>query len=445
MGALRNGASKFQRAILWFLHQNICAPMILGIFNTIFKDSENETLVITIPSSGYIINFGSGSQSVRMMLIKPFRFCLRMATDPKMGISESYMYGEWIADPSPKELLSVLIRAKRQSKAKGKRTEKNQRSQVISWILVAIRKLAGSFYEHWNRLIHQLRSNTPTQSRQNVEDHYDLSNEMFKLFLDSSLTYSCALFSELPVPSEKMNMDTLLNAQMNKCDALLELLNVKSGEKVLEIGCGWGGLAIHGAEKYDCEWTGLTISQQQYDLAQKRVYESAESRKGTIDIKYLDYRDETGLYDHIVSVEMIEHVGHDYLPKFFNKMAGWLRPGGNAVLQAIICRDEEYDHYRHSSDFIKKHIFPGGHMPSLCAIREALPECLLIKNMRPIGQHYSPTLDIWCKTWVNKRPSILKMGYSDTFHRKWEMYFSLCSALFENENINIMQIELQKT
>ncbi|KAI1711672.1 mycolic acid cyclopropane synthetase domain-containing protein [Ditylenchus destructor] len=444
--------SNWRRNSLLFLHRIICVPMIVRIFEACFKGYQKECLIMSIPSSGHTIRFGGTSndaqklsRTVRVMILNPFRFCIRMATDPKMGLAESYMYGEWVAESSPKEFLSLLIRAKRQSMIKGKRAAKSLNGCITSLIIAAIRKLAGSICAGWNYLGHRLRSNSLEGSRQNISKHYDLSNEMFKLFLDPSLTYSCAIFEEFPVPNEKMSLNALQQAQLNKYDSLLAYLDIKSGDKVLDIGCGWGAFAMRAADKYECEWTGVTVSWEQFKLAQKLLKETAESRKGAIDIKYLDYREESGTFDHIVSVEMIEHVGHEYLPTFFNVISERLRPYGKAVIQAIICRDEEYDHYRRSSDFIKKHIFPGGHLPSLSAIRKALPECLKITQVQSIGPHYSPTLDIWCSEWVKHRETILRMGYSEVFCRKWEMYFSLCSALFENGNINTVQILIEKS
>ncbi|KAI1712271.1 mycolic acid cyclopropane synthetase domain-containing protein [Ditylenchus destructor] len=444
--------TNWRRHSIWFLHQIICMPVIARIFETCFKGYQKECLIISIPSSGNSIQFGCTSNDaqklnrpVRVIILNPFRFCLRMVTDPKMGLAESYMYGEWVAEPSPKECLSLLIRAKRQSMLKGKRTVKSLNGCIASLVITTIRKLAGSMCASWNYLAHRLCSNSLERSRQNISKHYDLSNEMFKLFLDPSLTYSCALFEEFPVANEKMNLSTLEQAQLNKYDSLLAYLDIKSGDKVLDIGCGWGGFAMRATDKYECEWTGVTVSWEQFKLARKFLKETAEFRKGVIDIKYLDYREETGTFDHIVSVEMIEHVGHEYLPTYFNVISERLRPNGKAVIQAIICRDEEYDRYRRSSDFIKKHIFPGGHLPSLGAIRKALPECLKIIQVQPIGPHYSPTLDIWCSEWIKNRDTVLRMGYSDVFCRKWEMYFSLCSALFENGNINAVQILLEKS
>ncbi|KAI1697186.1 mycolic acid cyclopropane synthetase domain-containing protein [Ditylenchus destructor] len=454
-------ATNWQHHSLWFLHQIICVPVITRIFESCFKGPQNESLIVTIPSSGHTIRFGGRSSDIQkpsrpicVTILNPFRFCLRMATDPKMGLAESYTYGDWVAGREEtgqtmattlKEFLSLLIRAKRQSMHKGKRTEKSLNIYVTSLIIAAIRNLAGSICSGWDYLAHRLRPNSLERSRQNISEHYDLSNELFKLFLDPSLTYSCALFEELPVPGVKMNLSALHQAQLNKYSSLLANLDIKTGDKVLEIGCGWGAFAMIATEKCECDWTGITVSREQFKLAQKLVKELAESRKGTVDIKYLDYREETGTYDYIVSVEMIEHVGHEYLLTFFKVISERQKPNGKVVIQTSINRDEEYDRYRNSSDFIKKHIFPGCNVPSVGAIRNALPECLKIAHVQYIGPHYVPTLDIWCSGWQKNRDSILRMGYSHKFYRTWEMYFSLCSALFENGNINAVQILLEKS
>ncbi|VDK87824.1 unnamed protein product, partial [Onchocerca ochengi] len=191
----------------------------------------------------------------------------------------------------------------------------------------------------------------------------------------------------------------LEEAQMRKYDRAFDIINLKSDDRILEIGCGWGACAIRAVKYYGCQWTGLTISMEQFKIAQQRISDNGLQEK--INFKLLDYRLENDVYDKIIAIEMIEAVGHEYLPQFFETIRDRLRPGGKAYLQAIICPNLNYERYCRSSDFIKKHIFPGGHMPSEQAIREALPPELTITKMIHIGHHYSPTLDLWyCSVWL---------------------------------------------
>uniref|UniRef100_A0AC34FLF8 Cyclopropane-fatty-acyl-phospholipid synthase n=1 Tax=Panagrolaimus sp. ES5 TaxID=591445 RepID=A0AC34FLF8_9BILA len=230
------------------------------------------------------------------------------------------------------------------------------------------------------------------------------------------MTYSCAIFEEpLPKNITKSDMKLLNDAQMRKYDALFERLNIKSTDHILEIGCGWGHCAIRAVQRFGCKWTGLTISVQQFELCKKRIKDAGLEDK--IDIKFLDYRGETGIYDKIVSIEMIEAVGHEYFPVYFSTIRDRLRPGGIAAIQAIYSADELAERSKNSSDFIKKHIFPGGDMPSI---------------------------DLWNAAWQERRPKILSLGYSNRLIRKWEFYFVLCSALFEYGNIDVAQISFVK-
>ena len=239
-----------------------------------------------------------------------------------------------------------------------------------------------------------------------------------------------------------MDKDKLYEAQMKKYDLLLEQLDLKETDHVLEIGSGWGACAIRAVQRYGCRWTGLTISDEQFAFSRQRIQEAGLGDK--IEIKFLDYRKEDGMYDKVISIEMIEAVGHDFLPLYFRRISQNLKPNGKAAIQAILCPDHYYEKYRNSSDFIKKHIFPGGHMPSMKAISESLPEDLKMRDVRNIGRNYAKTLDYWNVAWIQNRSQIHRLGYSDYFFRKWEFYFVLCSSLFEYGNIDNAQISFEK-
>uniref|UniRef100_A0AC34Q4N2 Cyclopropane-fatty-acyl-phospholipid synthase n=1 Tax=Panagrolaimus sp. JU765 TaxID=591449 RepID=A0AC34Q4N2_9BILA len=363
-----------------------------------------------------------------------------MFLDRKLGLAEAYLDNAWNASPGPKDLLTLLIRARRESPKSEKTKQVSFFGSVLSFFADLIRKSVALF----NYLQHKWRQNTIHMSQKNIKDHYDLGNELFKLFLDDTMTYSCGVFKELPLKVEKSDRKLLEDAQKLKYDLLFERLELEESDHVLEIGCGWMQAAIQAVQKYNCKWTGLTISEEQFAFAKQRVKDAG--LEANIEIKFLDYRKETGVYDKILSIEMIEAVGHEFLPVYFGQISKNLKPGGIAAIQAILCLDQNYEQYRNSSDFIKKHIFPGGHMPSLKAISEALPPELSMKpDARKIGRHYAPTLDLWNCAWMENKKQIHKLGYSEFFHRKWEFYFVLCSALFEYGNIDTAQISFVKS
>jgi len=267
---------------------------------------------------------------------------------------------------------------------------------------------------------------------------------MFKLFLDQTMTYSSGIFTDFDLhqPVMKFDRQILFEAQLRKYDRIIDLLQISRTDHVLEIGCGWGACAVRAVQRTGCQWTGLTISKEQYELARNCVIENGLCDR--IEIKCLDYRLEKGKYDRIVSIEMIEAAGHKFLPVYFNTIRDCLKAGGKACLQAITIPNSQYDRYRKSSDFIKKHIFPGGHMPCESIIEASLPTDLHIRLIEHIGLHYVPTLDHWYRAWMQHEESIMKLGYSESFHRKWQYYFALCSSLFAYSQIDNLHIVLQR-
>ncbi|KJH50413.1 Cyclopropane-fatty-acyl-phospholipid synthase [Dictyocaulus viviparus] len=359
-----------------------------------------------------------------------------------MGLGETYTTGDWTAEPNPTEFLKLLIRAKKQRKRIEQRIRSSPKEnfvRIVGGIILAIIRWIVTSYRYAQ---HRIRDNTLIQSAKNVEDHYDLGNDMFRMFLDPSMTYSCAIFQEPLEQVEKVDFEVLEQAQRRKMDQLIDMLDLKKSDRVLEIGCGWGACAIQAVKRSDCHWTGLTISYEQLEWAKSKVVE--EGLQDKICFLYEDYRLVSGQYDKIISVEMIEAVGQTYLPQYFKVISDRLVSGGKAVLQVIICPDAYYERYCQSSDFIKKYIFPGGHMPSLGAIKSSLPDDLTIGQIRHIGRHYACTLDHWYNAWMKNEEGILALGYARSFHRLWQYYFCLCSALFANDHIDAVQFTITK-
>ena len=247
------------------------------------------------------------------------------------------------------------------------------------------------------------------------------------------MTYSSAIFN---APNED-----LANAQLNKYNKLIDLLKPKSGDKILEIGCGWGGFAEHLSKNYDIKLDCITISKKQLEFAKKRIFNAGLNHK--VDIKFLDYRDLKGKYDSIASIEMIEAVGEKYLAKFFLTIKENLKPGGVGAIQAIIIKDELFERYRKREDFIQKYIFPGGFLPSLHSIKNYCKQTgLELTNYNSYGAHYSNTLKEWRNNFIRSWNDISKQGFDQSFKKIWDFYFSYCEAGFKSKNIDLIQFSL---
>ncbi|MCE9599188.1 MAG: cyclopropane-fatty-acyl-phospholipid synthase family protein [Spirochaetia bacterium] len=285
-----------------------------------------------------------------------------------------------------------------------------------------------------DRIRYMLRPNSIRTSKKNIRDHYDLGNDFFQLFLDETMAYSCAVFKE---PSE-----ALLSAQHNKFDRLYEKLNLNQNDHLLEIGCGWGGFAIHAAQKSGCRVTGITISQQQFEFAKRRVRE--EHLEDQIEIRFQDYREVQGKFDKIVSIEMMEALGYKYLDVFFSRCHQLLRPGGTMALQCITFPDASYESYRKGMDWTRIHIFPGSLLLSVQGMLYSLKKTgnLMLEDVESIGLHYARTLAIWCENFLKNSGQVHSLGFSDDFLRKWQYYFMFCEAGFSNRLINDIQMVL---
>jgi len=277
-------------------------------------------------------------------------------------------------------------------------------------------------------------SNTKRKSAEYISKHYDLGNEFFSTWLDKTLTYSCGIFEK---PDQELE-----SAQINKYNKLIKLIKPKSGDKILEIGCGWGGFAEHLAKNYDVQLDCITISKKQHEYTKKRMHRLGLS--GRVNVKFLDYRDLRDKYDAIASIEMIEAVGEKYLNKYFSTIKNNLKPNGVGAIQAIIIKDELFNRYKKNQDFIQKYIFPGGFLPSLESIKDYSKRTgLVLKSYNSYGNHYSKTLSKWRKNFINSWSQISEQGFDNSFKKIWDFYFSYCEAGFNSKNIDLIQFSVR--
>jgi cyclopropane-fatty-acyl-phospholipid synthase len=360
---------------------------------------------------------GGAAPSIR--LVRPESFFARLGRHPKIGIGESYMAGDW--EPGPgSDLADVMVPfAERMTTA-------------VPAPLLALRRLV-------DRAVPTVQRNTPTGSRRNIEAHYDLSNDLFAAFLDDTLTYSSALFDRARPLAEQ----PLEEAQLRKIHAILDDAGVGQGTRLLEIGTGWGTLAIEAARR-GAHVTTLTLSREQADLARERV--EAAGLGDLVDIRLQDYREATGHYDAIVSVEMIEAVGEEFWPTYFSSLDRLLAPGGRVAIQSILMAHDRYRATRSSFGWIQKHIFPGGLIPSLQAIDETVREHtgLRVAQVHAFGPDYAETLRRWRQEFVARWPHVETLGFDETFRRKWEFYLAYCEAGFTTGYLDVAQVRLER-
>lgn len=334
------------------------------------------------------------------------------AFEGSIGAGETYARGDWSADD-----LTALIR-------------------ILSRNQTAAESLRGRLITVWQRGLHALRRNTRAGSRRNIQAHYDLSDAFFALFLDETLTYSCGIF---PTPEA-----SLKDASEEKLDRICRRLELRPEHHVLEIGTGWGSFALHAAGRYGCRVTTTTISRNQYERARARV--AAAGLQDLVTVEQRDYRDLTGVYDRLVSIEMIEAVGAQYYDTYFGVCAGRLRPGGAMMLQAITIRDELFERARRTPDFIKHVIFPGSCIPSVAAMRASIARAteLQVAEIHDITEHYAPTLEAWRRNLLARADEARQLGFDDVFQRLYEFYFCYCAGGFEERRIGDVQMLLVK-
>lgn len=347
--------------------------------------------------------------------IRNYNFFWQVLFNGDIGFGESYMAGDWECDKLT-DIFKIFI---------DDLESMDTRGLPLAWM--------GRIINRWR---HVSRSNTPTGSKRNIVDHYDLDNRFFSTFLDETMTYSCALFEN---PE-----DTLEQAQRAKLRSVIRKARIGPDDHVLEIGSGWGSFAIEATKSTGCRVTTLTLSKEQQKLAQERIKQAGLQDR--IDVQLRDYREVTGRFDRIVSIEMLEAVGHKHFGSFFAALERLLKPNGLVVLQVITIPDQRYRRYRRDVDFIQAHIFPGGLIPSLTALGEAMTKHsrLVIEHQENFNQHYARTLHQWRQRFMSKRKTISSLGFPTEFQRKWEYYLAYCEAGFSNRILNLMQIVLTR-
>ncbi|MGR3364504.1 MAG: class I SAM-dependent methyltransferase [Maritimibacter harenae] len=287
----------------------------------------------------------------------------------------------------------------------------------------------------YERLRHLLQRNSKRQAKKNIAAHYDLGNDFYALWLDETMTYSSAYF--------KTGQESLEKAQEQKYASMIDQMGAKPGDHVLEIGCGWGGFAEYAARERGLKVTCLTISREQYNYAVERIEKAGLSDKVTF--KLQDYRDETGQYDGIASIEMFEAVGEKYWPVYFETLEKCLKPGAQATLQIITLTERRYERYRKGVDFIQKYIFPGGMLPSKTVLREQIDRSgLAFRGQIAFGESYSQTLRRWYQTFNDTWGQVSQMGFDDRFRRMWNFYLAGCAAAFHAGNCDVVQVTVQR-
>ncbi len=361
---------------------------------------------------GEILKFGNPEEPLSAnIIIKKPNFNYNLIRGGSIGFAECYMRGEFETDD-----LSNLI-------------------ELTARNIKIIHRFSGLLdVPVINYIKNKIIKNTKSRSKENIAKHYDLGNEFFSLWLDDTLTYSSAIFNE--------HSKNLAEAQNNKYQKLIDLIKPNNGDKVLEIGCGWGGFAEYLGKKYDVKLDCITISKKQFEYAKERIHKCGLNEKVNIQIK--DYRDLQGKYNSIASIEMIEAVGQNYLESYFKTIKDNLSGGGKAAIQAITIDDSLFDRYKNKQDFIQKYIFPGGFLPNKNSINRYVSDNgLTVNSYISYADHYANTLSIWRNEFIKKWELIKNQGFDLKFKRMWEFYLSYCEAGFKSKNIDLIQFSLQ--
>jgi cyclopropane-fatty-acyl-phospholipid synthase len=377
------------------------------------KKLQHGKLIIVEDDKTYL--FGNGEELSATITINDEHFYEEIAFGGSIGAGEAYMLNYWGAD----NLINVI-----------RLMARNQ--QVMDMLEGGFQWLSKPIL----KTLHWLNRNTQDGSRKNIAAHYDLGNEFFALWLDTTMMYSCAIFDECT--------PDLQSASLKKLDAICQKLDLKPSDHVVEIGTGWGGFAIFAAKNYGCKVTTTTISRQQFALANSRI--EAEKLQDKITVLLNDYRELTGQYDKLVSIEMIEAVGHQFYDVYFAKCGSLLKADGLALIQAITIVDQRFNAAKNSVDFIQRYIFPGSNIPSISAMLNSITVSSDLKliNLQDIGPHYATTLAAWRSNFFAKLAEVRTMGYSEEFIKMWEFYLCYCEGGFAERALGDVHLLLAK-
>ena len=380
------------------------------VFSSLKLIKKGHLILTNYDDEKYLFGDPSQKLKVKIKINKP-GLTYQIVKSGSIGLAEAYMRGDFETDD-----LTNLIEL----------TAKN---------INLVYKFSGLLdFSLFNKIRNFLLKNNKSRSKKNISKHYDLGNEFFSLWLDPTLTYSSAIFDQKDNDLEK--------AQINKYKKLVELIKPKSGNKILEIGCGWGGFAEYVGKNHDVKLDCITISKKQFEYASNRIFKNGLNEK--INIQFKDYRDVKQKYNSIASIEMIEAVGQNYLQNYFNTIKTNLVRDGSAAIQAITIDDNLFDRYKTKEDFIQKYIFPGGFLPSKKKLYDlSQNNGLAINQYNSYGLHYSNTLKIWRDEFFKKWEEISKQGFDNKFKRMWHFYLSYCEAGFKSKNIDLIQFSLQ--
>jgi cyclopropane-fatty-acyl-phospholipid synthase len=370
-------------------------------------------LTIVFPDGAQRVFAGQTPGPQAVLEIRRDRLARRFLTGGNLGFCEAYLDGDW-SSPDIETLFVFFLT--------------NERA-----LLEAMR--GKPWFRALQRLSHMMRPNSRHGARRNIHRHYDLGNAFFERWLDPSMTYSSALYG-----GRAADLET---AQQRKYRAIAERAGVSEGDRVLEIGCGWGGFAEFAARETGAHVTGITISREQCDYARRRVFEAGLADR--VDIRLEDYRDTRGLFDRVVSIEMFEAVGREYWPAFFATVRDRLRTGGTAALQVITIAEEQYQRYQRSVDYIQKYIFPGGMLPSKSALGEQVRRAgLSLRDSVGFGPDYAATLREWNRRFQRAWPDLTPLGFDARFKRMWEQYLHYCAAGFAVGSIDVVQMAVRR-
>ncbi len=380
------------------------------LFLEMMSKIEYGSVTILTPAGEYLNYLGKHKGEHVTIHILNWKFCEELFLKGDIGLGETYIAGLWECDN-----IHTLIKFGIENKASLERVIKGSVLKIL-------------FY----RLKHLLNRNSKKGSQKNIHAHYDLGNDFYKLWLDSSMTYSSALFKQKNI--------SLLEAQNNKYQNILDQLNLKAGDHILEVGCGWGGFMEYAAQK-GVKVTGITISKEQHDFAKDRLEKYADYAT----VKLMDYRDIQGKYDHIVSIEMFEAIGEEYWSGYFGRLQSALKDGGKLIIQTITINDQDYSSYRKGTDFIQQYIFPGGMLPSPEIFKKVSEQKgFKITGSIEFGLDYAETLKLWEEKFLSSLEAVKKNGFDEKFIRTWKFYLNYCRGGFEAGKIGVYQFYLTK-